>query len=157
MHKKRYSKISNSNIYGPKSIWVPNTKIILVADLFNKKKKSLTILEEVYVSQPPGFEGYLLPSHVFKLNKALYGLKQAPRKWYDKLSSILISNNFIRGKIGSTLFRKVLKDDFIIVQIYVDDIIFGATNDDLCQEFSKPMQDEFEMSMMGEIKLFLGL
>nr|KYP62092.1 Retrovirus-related Pol polyprotein from transposon TNT 1-94 [Cajanus cajan] len=116
-----------------------------------------TILEEVYVNQPPGFESDLLPSHVFKLNKALYGLKQVPRAWYDKLSSFLICNNFIRGKIDSTLFRKELKDDFIIVQIYVDDIIFGATNDNLCQEFSKLMQDEFEMSMMGELKFSLGL
>nr|KYP52575.1 Retrovirus-related Pol polyprotein from transposon TNT 1-94 [Cajanus cajan] len=63
-----------------------------------------TISEEVYVSQAPSFENDLLQSHVFKLNKSLYGLKQAPRAWYDKLSSFLISNNFIRGKIDSTLF-----------------------------------------------------
>nr|KYP76886.1 Retrovirus-related Pol polyprotein from transposon TNT 1-94 [Cajanus cajan] len=116
-----------------------------------------TILEEVYINQPPGFENDLLPSHVFKLNKALYGLKQAPRAWYDKLSSFLTINNFIRGKTDSTLFRKEIKDNFIIVQIYVDDIIFGATNDNLCQEFSKLMHDEFEMNMMGELKFFLGL
>nr|KYP49721.1 Retrovirus-related Pol polyprotein from transposon TNT 1-94 [Cajanus cajan] len=116
-----------------------------------------TISEEVYVNQPPGFESDLLPSHVFKLKKALYGLKQAPQAWYDKLSSFLTSNNFIRGNIHSTLFRKEIKDDFIIVKIYVDDIIFGATNDSLCQKFSKLMQDEFEMSMMGELKSFLGL
>nr|KYP54683.1 Retrovirus-related Pol polyprotein from transposon TNT 1-94 [Cajanus cajan]KYP54687.1 Retrovirus-related Pol polyprotein from transposon TNT 1-94 [Cajanus cajan]KYP54691.1 Retrovirus-related Pol polyprotein from transposon TNT 1-94 [Cajanus cajan]KYP54695.1 Retrovirus-related Pol polyprotein from transposon TNT 1-94 [Cajanus cajan] len=67
-----------------------------------------TISEEVYVSQPPGFENDLLSSHVFKLNKALYGIKQTPRAWYDKLSSFLISHNFIRGKIDSTLFRKEL-------------------------------------------------
>nr|KYP63421.1 Retrovirus-related Pol polyprotein from transposon TNT 1-94 [Cajanus cajan] len=113
-----------------------------------------TISEEVYVSQPPGFENDLLQSHVFKLNKALYGLKQAPRAWYDKLSSFLISNNFIRGKIESTLFRKELKDDFIIVQIYVDDIIFGATNENLCKEFSKLMHNEFKMRMMGMLKKY---
>nr|KYP32018.1 Retrovirus-related Pol polyprotein from transposon TNT 1-94 [Cajanus cajan] len=116
-----------------------------------------TMSEEVYVNQPLGFESDLLPSHVFKLSKALYGLKKAPRAWYDKLSSFLISNNFIRGKINSTLFRKELNDDFIIVQIYVDDIIFGDTNENLCQEFSKLMHDEFEMSMMGELKFFLRL
>nr|KYP49390.1 Retrovirus-related Pol polyprotein from transposon TNT 1-94 [Cajanus cajan] len=116
-----------------------------------------TISEEVYVSQPPSFENELLSSYVFKLNKSLYGLKKTPRAWYEKLSSFLTNNNFIRGKIDSTLFRKVIKDDFIIVQIYVDDIIFGATNENLCQEFSKLMQDEFEMSMMGELKFFLGL
>nr|KYP67988.1 Retrovirus-related Pol polyprotein from transposon TNT 1-94 [Cajanus cajan]KYP67990.1 Retrovirus-related Pol polyprotein from transposon TNT 1-94 [Cajanus cajan] len=65
-----------------------------------------TISEEVYVLQPPGFENQLLSSHVFKLNKALYGLKQAPRAWYEKLSYFLTNNNFIRGKIDSTLFRK---------------------------------------------------
>nr|KYP57406.1 Retrovirus-related Pol polyprotein from transposon TNT 1-94 [Cajanus cajan] len=106
-----------------------------------------TISKEVYVSQPPGFENDLLSSHVFKLKKALYGLKQVPRAWYEKLSSFLTNNNFIRGKTDNTLFRKEIKDDFIIVQIYVDDIIFGATNENLCQEFSKLMQDEFEMSM----------
>nr|KYP42122.1 Retrovirus-related Pol polyprotein from transposon TNT 1-94 [Cajanus cajan] len=84
-----------------------------------------TILKEVYVSQPPGFENELLSSHVFKLNKALYGLKQAPHAWYEKLSSFLTNNNFIRGKIDSTLFRKDIKD-FIIVQIYIDDIILRS-------------------------------
>nr|KYP73544.1 Retrovirus-related Pol polyprotein from transposon TNT 1-94 [Cajanus cajan] len=82
------------------------------------------ISEEVYVCQPLGFGNELLSSYVLKLNKALYGLKQAPRAWYEKQSSFLVENNFIRGKIDSTLFRKVIKDDFIIAQIYVDDIIF---------------------------------
>ncbi|KAL2347276.1 hypothetical protein Fmac_001276 [Flemingia macrophylla] len=115
------------------------------------------INEEVYVEQPPGFENEKAATHVFKLNKALYGLKQAPRAWYDKLSSFLIENDFVRGKVDSTLFRKEFKSDFIIVQIYVDDIIFGATNEQLCREFSSMMQEEFEMSMMGELKFFLGL
>ncbi|KAL2333662.1 hypothetical protein Fmac_014875 [Flemingia macrophylla] len=115
------------------------------------------INEEVYVEQPPGFENEKAATHVFKLNKALYGLKQAPRAWYDKLSSFLIENDFVRGKVDSTLFRKEFKYDFIIVQIYVDDIIFGATNEQLCKEFSSMMQDEFKMSMMGELKFFLGL
>nr|KYP71913.1 Retrovirus-related Pol polyprotein from transposon TNT 1-94 [Cajanus cajan] len=98
-----------------------------------------TISKEVYVSQPPSFENELLSSHVFKLIKALYGLKHALHAWYEKLCSFLTNNNFIRGKIDCTLFRKEIKDDFIIVQIYVDDIIFGATNENLCQEFSKLM------------------
>nr|KYP72332.1 Copia protein [Cajanus cajan] len=116
-----------------------------------------TISEEVYVSQLPGFENNLLSSHVFKLNKGMYGLKHAPRAWYEKLSSFLTNDNFILGKIDITLFRKEIKNDFIIVQIYVNDIIFGATIENLCQEFSKLMQDEFDMSMMGELKFFLGL
>ena len=113
--------------------------------------------EEVYVHQPPGFENPNKLNHVFKLTKALYGLKQAPRAWYDRLSTFLIKNNFSRGKIDTTLFRKDDKENFLIVQIYVDDIIFGSTNEKMCEEFSGLMQSEFEMSMMGELRFFLGL
>ena len=94
---------------------------------------------------------------VFKLKKALYGLKQAPRAWYDRLSKFLISNDFSMGKADTTLFIKVKSDYIIIVQIYVDDIIFGATNDLLCEDFAKSMSSEFEMSMVGELNFFLGL
>ena len=113
--------------------------------------------EEVYVSQPPGFISKEKPDHVFKLTKALYGLKQAPRAWYDRLSTFLIENGFSRGKIDTTLFRKTHDSDLLIVQVYVDDIIFGATKMKMCEEFSNLMQSEFEMSMMGELGFFLGL
>ncbi|CAJ2668748.1 unnamed protein product [Trifolium pratense] len=113
--------------------------------------------EEVYVHQPPGFENEKKKDHVFKLSKALYGLKQAPRAWYDRLSAFLIKNNFSRGKIDTTLFTKIDKLDLLIVQVYVDDIIFGSTNEKLCEDFSHLMQNEFEMSMMGELRYFLGL
>ena len=86
------------------------------------------ISEEVYVNQPPGFENENFPHHVFKLSKALYGLKQAPKAWYDRLSSFLIKNGFVRGKVDTTLFIYHDKNDFLIVQIYVNDISFGATN-----------------------------
>ena len=115
------------------------------------------INEEVYVEQPPGFEDHEFSNHVFKLHKALYGLKQAPRAWYDRLSKFLIENDFARGNVDKTLFLKRKDKDLLVVQIYVDDIIFGATNDSLCQEFAKLMQGEFEMSMMGELNFFLGL
>ena len=115
------------------------------------------IMEEVYVEQPPGFENCDLPNHVYKLTKALYGLKQAPRAWYDRLSSFLLENGFVMGKVDTTLFIKHKHHDILVVQIYVDDIIFGATNSSLCEEFSKCMSSEFEMSMMGELKFFLGL
>jgi len=113
--------------------------------------------EEVFVRQPPGFENIEKPNHVFKLTKALYGLKQAPRAWYERLSIFLLKNSFSRGKIDTTLFRKTDKNDLLIVQVYVDDIIFGATNETMCDDFSKLMESEFEMSMMGELKFFLGL
>jgi hypothetical protein len=113
--------------------------------------------EEVYVHQPPGFKDEHKPNHVFKLTKALYGLKQAPRAWYERLSTFLLDNGFSRGKIDTTLFRKTNDQDLLIVQVYVDDIIFGATNEKMCEEFSNLMQSEFEMSMMGELRFFLGL
>jgi len=83
-------------------------------------------------------------------------LKQAPRAWYDRLSNFLIKNDFKRGQVDTTLFRRTLEKYILVVQIYVDDIIFGSTNASLCKKFSKLMQDEFEMSMMGELKFFLG-
>ncbi|GKV13735.1 hypothetical protein SLEP1_g24719 [Rubroshorea leprosula] len=115
------------------------------------------IQEEVYVEQPPGFEDPSYPNHVYKPSKALYGLKQAPRAWYERLSSFLLANGFSRGRVDTTLFVKNKGQNILIVQIYVDDIVFGATNDFLCREFSKAMQGEFEMSMMGELNFFLGL
>src|ERR1044072_9045069 len=115
------------------------------------------ISEEVYVHQPPDFESFDFPNNVFKLKKSLYGLKQAPRAWYERLSNFLLQDKFTRGKVDTTLFRKSFKNDILIVQIYVDDIIFGSANPTLCQEFSKLMQAEFEMNLMGELKFFLGI
>jgi len=115
------------------------------------------IEEEVYVKQPPSFEDLKHPDHVYKLKKSLYGLKQAPRAWYDRLSNFLIKNDFKRGQVDTTLFRRTLEKDILVVQIYVDDIIFVCTNASLCKEFSKLMHDEFEMSMMEELKFFLGI
>ncbi|KAH9657663.1 CCHC-type domain-containing protein [Citrus sinensis] len=115
------------------------------------------IMEEVYVKQPAGFENEKFPDHVYKLSKALYGLKQAPRAWYDRLKNFLLDNDFFMGKTDTTLFVKHKNQDILIVQIYIDDIIFGSTNELLCKDFSSCMSQEFEMSMMGELKYFLGL
>ena len=113
--------------------------------------------EEVYVEQPPGFEDSEFSEFVYFLFKAHYGLKQAPRTWYDTLSEFLLKNGFTRGIIDKTLFFKMHKNDMILVQVYVDDIIFGSTNDQLCSRFAKLMQSKYEMSMMGELTYFLGL
>ncbi|KAH9768815.1 Integrase catalytic domain-containing protein [Citrus sinensis] len=115
------------------------------------------IMEEVYVKQPPGCKNEKFPDHVYKLSKALYGLKQAPRAWYDRLKNFLLDNDFSMGKADTTLFVKHKNQDILIVQIYVDDIIFGSTNELLCKDFSSCMSKGFEMSMMGELKYFLGL
>ncbi|GJW87653.1 retrovirus-related pol polyprotein from transposon TNT 1-94 [Tanacetum coccineum] len=115
------------------------------------------INEEVYVAQPLGFIDFEKPDHVYKLKKALYGLKQAPKAWYDRLKAFLIKHEYKIGMVDNTLFTKKKSSNLIIVQIYVDDIIFGSTCQDMCDEFAKIMHDEFEMSMMGELNFFLGL
>jgi hypothetical protein len=114
------------------------------------------IKEEVYVDQPPDFEDSEYTNHVYKLSKALYGLKQAPRAWYECLRDFLITNDFKVGKDDPTLFTKTIAKDLFVCQIYVDDIIFGSTNKSTCGEFSRIMIQKFEMSMMGELKYFLG-
>ncbi|GJU99566.1 putative ribonuclease H-like domain-containing protein [Tanacetum coccineum] len=115
------------------------------------------IEEEVYVCQPPGFEDPDHPDKVYKVVKALYGLHQAPRAWYDTLANYLLCNGFQRGKIDQTLFIKRQQGHILLVQIYVDDIIFGSTKKELCDEFEKLMKDKFQMSSMGELTFFLGL
>ncbi|GJY75235.1 putative ribonuclease H-like domain-containing protein, partial [Tanacetum coccineum] len=116
-----------------------------------------TIEEEVYVCQPPGFEDPQFPDKVYKVEKALYGLHQAPRAWYETLSTYLIENGFRRGTIDKTLFIKKDKGDILLVQVYVDDIIFGSTKKSLCDEFEGLMHKRFQMSSMGELTFFLGL
>nr|GEW23799.1 putative ribonuclease H-like domain-containing protein [Tanacetum cinerariifolium] len=104
-----------------------------------------------------GFEDPENPDKVYKVVKALYGLHQAPRAWYETLATYLLENRFQRGTIDQTLFIKKQQKDILLVQIYVDDIIFGATNKALCQSFEKLMKDKFQMSSMGELTFFLGL
>ncbi|GKB35922.1 putative ribonuclease H-like domain-containing protein [Tanacetum coccineum] len=116
-----------------------------------------TIEEEVYVHQPPGFVDPAHPNKVYKVVKALYGLHQAPRAWYETLSSFLLENGFRRGTIDKTLFIKKNKSDIMLVQVYVDDIIFGSTKKSMCTEFEEVMHKRFQMSSMGELTFFLGL
>nr|GFB87442.1 hypothetical protein [Tanacetum cinerariifolium] len=85
-----------------------------------------TLKEEVYVNQPDGFVDPYHPDKVYRLKKALYGLKQAPRAWYDELSNFLVSKGFSKGSIDPTLFITKHRGDILLVQIYVDDIIFGS-------------------------------
>nr|GFA35564.1 retrovirus-related Pol polyprotein from transposon TNT 1-94 [Tanacetum cinerariifolium] len=113
--------------------------------------------EEVYVSQPDGFVDPDNPNHVYKLKKALNGLKQALRVWYDMLSSFLLSEYFSKGSVDPTLFIRRNGNDLILVQIYVDDIIFAALTLELCDLFAKLMCSKFKMSMMGKISFFLVL
>ena len=113
--------------------------------------------EEVYVHQPKGFEDATNPEYVYKLNKALYGLKQAPRAWYERLTKFLVDKGYIRGSVDKTLFVLKNKTWMLVVQIYVNDIIFRGTSKQLVDGFTRDMTKEFEMSMVGELKYFLGL
>ncbi|WVZ83424.1 LOW QUALITY PROTEIN: hypothetical protein U9M48_030572, partial [Paspalum notatum var. saurae] len=115
------------------------------------------IEEEVYVRQPPGFESARFPDRVYKLRKALYGPKQAPRAWYARLKSFLLKSGFVMGSVDKTLFLLSRGGDTTIVRIYVDDIIFGGSSHALVSSFAEQMSNEFEMSLMGELRFFLGL
>ncbi|GKD98878.1 retrovirus-related pol polyprotein from transposon TNT 1-94 [Tanacetum coccineum] len=115
------------------------------------------LCEEVYVSQPDRFVDQDNLNHVYKLNKALYGLKQAPRAWYDLLSKFLLSQEFSKGTVDPTFYIRRQGIDLLLVQIYVDDIIFASTTLELCDQFSKIMCSQFKMSIMGKISFFLGL
>nr|GEW01441.1 putative ribonuclease H-like domain-containing protein [Tanacetum cinerariifolium] len=108
-----------------------------------------TIDEEVYLMQPPGFQDLEFPTRVYKVEKAMYGLHQAPRAWYGTLSKYLLTNGFQRGTIDQTLIIRRQRGEFILVQVYVDDIIFGSSNPQLCREFGALMYEKFQMSVMG--------
>jgi hypothetical protein len=113
--------------------------------------------EEMYVRQPPGFESEKYPHGVYKLRKALYGLKQVPRAWYGKLRGFLFERGFEMGKVDQTLFSLRQGSDILIVQVYMDDIVFGGSSNSLVARFAEDVSREFEMSMMGELQFFLGL
>jgi hypothetical protein len=113
--------------------------------------------EEVYLRQPPGFESEKYPHPVYKLRKVLYGLKQAPRPWYGRLKGFLFERGFEMRKVDQTLFLLRQGRDILIVQVYVDDIVFGGSSNSLVARFAEDMTRKFEMSMMGELQFFLGL
>nr|GEV12654.1 putative ribonuclease H-like domain-containing protein [Tanacetum cinerariifolium] len=116
-----------------------------------------TIDKEVYVSQPPGFVDTKFPNKVYKVVKALYGLHQAPRAWYATLSTFLKKSGYRRGAIDKTLFIKKDKKDIMLVQVNMDDIIFGSTKKSWCDEFEELMKNMFQISSMSELTFFLGL
>jgi hypothetical protein len=93
------------------------------------------IQEEVFVRQPPGFENPKYPDRVYKLSKALYGLKQAPRAWNARLKIFLLEHGYVMGSVDKTLFTLKHGSDFLLVQIYVDDIIFGGSSHVLVSSF----------------------
>jgi hypothetical protein len=112
---------------------------------------------DVYVRQPLGFESAKYSDRVYKLSKALYGLKQASWAWYAKLKMFLLEHGYVMRSVDKTLFTLNHGTDFLLVQIYVDDIIFGGSSYTLVSRFQEMMESEFQMSMMGELTFFLGI
>jgi hypothetical protein len=115
------------------------------------------IQEEVYVRQLLGFKIFKYPDRVYKLSKALYGLKQASQAWYARLKTFLLEHGYVMGSVDKTLFTFNHGTDFLHVQVYVDDIIFGGSSHTLVSIFQEMMESEFHMSMMGELTFFLGI
>ncbi|GJV11908.1 putative ribonuclease H-like domain-containing protein, partial [Tanacetum coccineum] len=113
-------------------------------------------IEAIRLSKPPGFKDPKFPDRVYKVEKALYGLHQAPRAWYETLSTYLLDNGFQRGQIDKTLFIKRVKGDILLVQVYVDDIIFGSTRNEMCTEFEKMMHKKFPMISMERLPFFFN-
>ncbi|GJX44962.1 ribonuclease H-like domain-containing protein [Tanacetum coccineum] len=131
-------------------------------NIFNKKVntvrvKDTTARDRAVVSENKGKGANAVKASACLVEKALYGLHLAPRAWYETLSTYLIKNGFRRGTIDKTLFIKKDKGDILLVQVYVDDFIFGSTKKSLCDDFEGLMHKRFQMSSMGELTFFLGL
>jgi hypothetical protein len=111
----------------------------------------------VFVRQPAGFKNPMYPNRVYKLSKALYGLKQTPRAWYARLKTFLLEHGYVIRSEDKTSFTLKHGNDFLLVQIYVDDIIFGGSSHTLLSSFQKMMENKFQMSIMGELTFFIGI
>jgi hypothetical protein len=112
------------------------------------------IQEEFYVRQPLGFENPKYIDRVYKLSKALCEFKQAPQAWYVGLKTFLLDHVYVMGSVDKTLFTLKYGNDFLLIQIYVDDIIFCGSSHVLVSSFQEMMENEFQMSMMGELTFF---
>ncbi|KAA0038926.1 integrase [Cucumis melo var. makuwa] len=114
--------------------------------------------EEIFVAQPLGYVQRGEEEKVYKLKKALYGLKQAPRAWYSRIDSFFLKTGFRRCPYEHALYVKEDKyGKFLIVSLYVDDLLFTGNDKFLCDDFKNSMKNEFEMSDMGLIHYFLGI
>jgi hypothetical protein len=115
------------------------------------------IQEKVFVRQPPGFKNPKYPNRVYKFSKTLYGLKQAPQAWYARLKTFLLEHGYVMGSVDKTIFTLKYGNDFLLVQIYVDDIFFGGSSHTPVSSFQEMMEKEFQTSMMEELTFFLGI
>jgi hypothetical protein len=101
------------------------------------------IQEEVFVRNPLGFENPKYPNRVYKLSNALYELKQVPRAWYARIKMFLLEHGYVMGSIDKTLFSLNHDTNLLLVQIYVDGIIFGGSSHTLVSRFQEMMENEF--------------
>jgi hypothetical protein len=115
------------------------------------------IQEELFVRQPPGFENPKYPNRVYKLSNVLYGLKKALWAWYVRLKTFLLEHEYVMGSVDKTHFTLNYGTDFLLVQIYVDNIIFDGSSHTLVSGFEEMREKEFQISMMGELTFFLGI
>ncbi|MFS7989867.1 putative RNA-directed DNA polymerase [Helianthus anomalus] len=113
--------------------------------------------EIVYVDQPKGYVKQGAEGKVYRLKKALYGLKQAPRAWFDRIESYFNREGFKKSSHDHTLFIKKVWNKVIVVSVYVDDLIYAGNDPIMCEQFKKSMQNEFEMTDLGQMKYFLGV
>ncbi|GAA0145049.1 transmembrane signal receptor [Lithospermum erythrorhizon] len=116
----------------------------------------MALFKKCMWNRPKEFLDVDRPDHVYRLKRALYGLKQAPRAWFERLSIFLMRNGYIRGGVDNTLFIKKERDQFMVAQIYVDDIVFRGVSNQLVKQLVQQMEAEFEISIVGELKYFLG-
>jgi hypothetical protein len=115
------------------------------------------LAEEVYVHQPAGYIDEKSPGKVLKLRKALYGLCQAPRAWIVKLDASLESLGFLRCELDHALYKREEEDGFLLVGVYVDDLIITGTSSEAIAQFKKQMHELFQMSDLGEPSYYLGI
>lgn len=114
--------------------------------------------EEVYVSQPPGFEAPHSEDKVCKINKALYGLKQSSRAWYQRIDSCLIKKlKFKRCASDANLYVYRNGGKTVVIVLYVDDLLITGDDDDLVQQMKDALKSEFEMTDLGLLHYFLGI
>lgn len=115
------------------------------------------IEEEVYVEQPQGYKVQGEEDKVYRLKKALYGLKQAPRAWNNKIDKYLVEHRFLKSPSEPSLYVKMQGNHFLILCLYVDDLIYTGNNSQMMEEFKKAMMQEYEMTDLGLMRYFLGM
>nr|GEV35732.1 uncharacterized mitochondrial protein AtMg00810-like [Tanacetum cinerariifolium] len=157
----RFLELLHMDLFVPSAIWSYEGNrytLVIVDDYSRKVEESLNVT--IDKTPPPSKTSPLVDDDLDEeeaIKKALYGLKQEPKAWYDRLKAFLIKHEYKIKMVDNTLFTKKKSSNLIIVQIFVDDIIFGLTCQDMCDEFTKIMHDEFKMSKMGELNFFFRL